>query len=61
MDINHILGQLKELTVYGMAGCYETQLNPADHQESDSHALVVIMVKGEAINSIPLHTCDTCS
>lgn len=56
MNTQHSIEQLKELKLYGMAGCYDAQLNQPAQQQPDAHTLVSMMAEAEAIHRIHQRT-----
>jgi DNA replication protein DnaC len=56
MNTKHTLEQLKELKLYGMAGCYETQLNQPAEKQPDAHTLAAMMADAEGIARIHQRT-----
>ena len=56
MNKKHTLEQLKELKVYDITSCHETELNQAVQQQPDAHTLGGLMTEAEAIYRIHLRT-----
>lgn len=56
MNTKHTFEQLQELKLYGMAGCYETQLNLPIQKQADAHTLVAMMTEAEATSKINQRT-----
>ncbi len=56
MNTRHTLEQLKELKLYGMAGCYETILNQSAEKQPDAHTLIAMLNEAEAVHRIHQRT-----
>lgn len=56
MNTQQTFEQLKELKLYGMAGCYETQLHQPAEKQPDAHTLIAMMTESEAVNRIHQRT-----
>ena len=56
MNTQQTLEQLKELKLYGMAGCYDTQLHQPAEKQPDAHTLLAMMAEAEAISRIHQRT-----
>jgi DNA replication protein DnaC len=56
MNTQQTFEQLKELKLYGMAGCYDTQLHQPAEKQPDAHTLIAMLTEAEAINRIQQRT-----
>jgi DNA replication protein DnaC len=56
MNMKHTLEQLQELKLYGMANCYEAQLQQPVQQQTDAHTLVAMMTEAEATSKLNQRT-----
>ena len=56
MNTQQTLEQLKELKLYGMAGCYDTQLHQPAEKQPDAHTLMAMMTEAEAVSRIHQRT-----
>lgn len=56
MNSQHTLEQFKELKLYGMANCYETQLNMPAEKQPDAHTLAAMLAEAEALNRVHQRT-----
>lgn len=56
MNTQQTFEQLKELKLYGMAGCYDTQLHQPAEQQPDAHTLIAMMTEAEAVSRIHQRT-----
>ncbi len=56
MNTQQTLSQLKELKLYGMAGCYETQINQPAEKQPDAHSLMAMMAEAEQISRVQQRT-----
>lgn len=56
MNTRQTFEQLKELKLYGMAGCYDTQLNQPAEKQPDAHTLIAMLSEAEAVSRIHQRT-----
>src|SRR5689334_24634615 len=56
MNTQQTFEQLKELKLYGMAGCYDTYLHLAAEKQPDAHTLMAMMTEAEAVSRIHQRT-----
>jgi hypothetical protein len=56
MNTQQTFEHLKELKLYGMAGCYDTQLHQPAEKQPDAHTLIAMMTEAEAVSRITQRT-----
>jgi DNA replication protein DnaC len=56
MNTRQTLEQLKELKLYGMANCYDVQLNQPAEKQTDAHSLIAMLSEAEAVHRIHQRT-----
>jgi DNA replication protein DnaC len=56
MNTQQTFEQLKELKLYGMAGCYDIQLHQPAEKQPDAHTMMAMMAEAEAISRIHQRT-----
>jgi len=56
MNTKQTFEQLKELKLYGMAGCYDTQLNQPAEKQPDAHTLIAMLAEAEGVSRIHQRT-----
>jgi DNA replication protein DnaC len=56
MNMQQTFEQLKELKLYGMAGCYDMQLHQPAEKQADAHTLIAMMTEAEAVSRIHQRT-----
>jgi hypothetical protein len=56
MNTQQTFEQLKELKLYGMAGCYDTQLHQPAEKQPDAHTIIAMMAEAEAVSRITQRT-----
>jgi DNA replication protein DnaC len=56
MNTQQTFEQLKELKLYGMAGCYDTLLHQPAEKQPDAHTLIAMMADAEVVSRITQRT-----
>jgi DNA replication protein DnaC len=56
MNTQQTFELLKELKLYGMASCYDVQLNQPAEKQVDAHTLIAMLSEAEAVNRIHQRT-----
>jgi DNA replication protein DnaC len=56
MNTQQTFEQLKELKLYGMASCYDVQLNQPAEKQVDAHTLIAMLSEAEAVHRIHQRT-----